>query len=128
MDEPQNLGLLARLRRLASSSLGMVSCRIALFATELEEDILRLGAGVVHLVLAAIFFAFFVLVLLAFLTVLFWDDHRLLALGISTLIFLGLALWSVFLAARRLRPGHPILAQTRIEFSRDLDAVTRNEP
>ena len=127
MNETQNPGLLGRLRRLAASSLGMVSCRIALFATELEEDLLRLGAGVVHLVLAAIFFAFFVFALLAFLTVLFWEDHRLLALGLSTLVLLGLAIWSVFKAARRLRPGHPVLAQTRAEFVRDLDALNPRE-
>lgn len=118
---------MARLRRLAASSLGMVSCRIALFATELEEDILRLGAGVVHLVLAAIFFAFFVFALLAFLTVLLWESHRLLALGLSMLVLFGLALWSAIQAALRLRPGHPVLAQTRAEFVRDLDALSPRE-
>jgi uncharacterized membrane protein YqjE len=40
-------------------------------------------------VLAALFIGFGVVFLLIFLTVLFWDSHRLLALGLATTVLLA---------------------------------------
>lgn len=121
------LGFLGRLRRIAASALGMVESRISLFATELEEDILQLGTGIILLMLAALFLAFGLFALLAFLTVLLWDNHRLLALGACTAIFFGASLWCAVRSARKLKSGKPFLGATRAEFEKDRDAFGRSE-
>lgn len=124
-EEHRSPGFFARLRRLAASSLEMLECRISLFATELESDLLRYGKGLILLLLAALFAAFTLLALLALITVLLWDSHRLLALALSTCSFGGLALWCATLAARRLCSDKPFLADTRAEFEKDRQAFDR---
>lgn len=121
-------GLVARLRRIAASSLAMLECRIGLFATELEGDLLRVGKGLILLLLAALFGAFMLLTLLALLTVLLWDSHRLLAIGFSAAALLLATLWCATLAARRLVGSKAFLAHTRAEFEKDRQAFTRSEP
>jgi len=125
MSEDQSPGLIGRLRRVAASSLYLVECRINLFATELESDLTRLGKGMILLMLAALFGAFTLLTLLAFMTVLLWDNHRLLALGLSTLCFGGLAVWCATIAAQKLLSAKSFLENTRTEFEKDRSAFGR---
>jgi uncharacterized membrane protein YqjE len=106
----------------------MLECRIGLFATELESDLLRVGKGLILLLLAAIFGAFMLLTLLALLTVMLWETHRLLALSLSAACLLFAAVWCASLAARRLTSGKTFLAQTRAEFEKDRQAFSRSEP
>lgn len=106
----------------------MLECRIGLFATELEGDLLRVGKGLILLFLAALFGAFMLLTLLALLTVLLWESHRLLALGLSAATLLLATLWCATLAARRLVGGKAFLAHTRAEFEKDRQAFGRSEP
>jgi len=128
MRDEQPSGFLGRLRRLGASALGMIECRVALFATELEDNLLQLGTGLILLMLAALFAAFTLFALLAFITVLLWDSYRLLALGVDTAIFLTLTLWCATLAAKRLGSGKNFLAETRAEFERDRQAFGRSRP
>jgi len=128
MSDDQPTGFLGRLRRLAGSAVGMLECRVSLFATELEEDLLQLGTGLILLMLAALFLAFGLLALLAFVTVLLWDSHRLLALGLCTTIFVVAGLWCATLAARKLKSGKEFLGSTRAEFEKDRKAFSRSEP
>ena len=104
MDQtPPRGGLLASLRGLLATLLATLQVRLELFATELEEEKLRL---VRLLVFGAI--AFFLLgagavFLAGLLTVLLWEEHRLLALGLFAALFLGgglIALWLALQAAR----------------------------
>src|SRR2546427_13294538 len=89
MTDPSRPGLLNSVRKLFAHSLELLQTRIELLATELEEETARLigllayGAAAFFLLGAGILF------LAIFLTVLFWEDHRLLTLGILTLIFLA---------------------------------------
>ena len=99
-----------------------------MFATELESDLLRVGKGLILLLLAAIFGAFMLLTLLALLTVMLWETHRLLALTLSAACLLFAAVWCASLAARHLTSGKTFLAQTRAEFEKDRQAFSRSEP
>ena len=82
--------------RLAESLHGIVDAglqtaqtRLELLAVELQEEKLRLTGLALNTVLAGLLLGFGLVFLMVFLTVLFWEEHRLLALGISTAVCLG---------------------------------------
>lgn len=74
-------GLMGSLKKLASTLVALAQTRLQLLANELQAERLRL----LHLWLlaaAAVFFlALGIVMLTVLVVVLFWDSHRLLALG-----------------------------------------------
>jgi uncharacterized membrane protein YqjE len=83
----QNAGLMDSVKRLASTLIAIVSTRLELLANEVQEERLRL-TQMFFLSLTALFcFGMGVLLLTVFITVLFWDDHRLAVLGGLCILF-----------------------------------------
>lgn len=109
----------ARLGRLADAALGTAQTRLALLSVEVEEEGDRLGTAFFHLILAALFTGFGLLALAIFLTVWLWDTHRLLALGVDAVFFLGLAAWTAAQAHRRLAAGTRLFRDSIGELERD---------
>jgi uncharacterized membrane protein YqjE len=69
-----------------------------------------------------------VIFLAAFITVLFWDEHRLLVLGLLTAFFLaacGVAAWRV---SRHLRVTNGVLHATLAELEQDRQALLPADP
>lgn len=120
-------GLGARLSALADGALGIVQTRLSLFAVEVEEEGIRLGAILFNLILAALFLAFGLFALAIFLTILLWDSHRLLVVGLATAFFLAAAIWAGTNAQRRLKQGKRLFTDSVAELQRDRDAL-RGEP
>jgi uncharacterized membrane protein YqjE len=52
-----------------------------------------------------------------------WDDHRLLALGLSTGLFLVLGLAAASVAARTVAAGSRLFAASLAELDKDRDAL-----
>jgi uncharacterized membrane protein YqjE len=120
---PGGRGLGARLRGLGATALGLLQTRLELLATELAEEKVRLG-GLLAWALAAFFFIGFGAVLLAlFLTVLLWDSHRLLALGIFTALFLFIGIVAAMVVGRRARQGSRLFAASIAELAQDREAL-----
>jgi uncharacterized membrane protein YqjE len=116
-------GLASSLRRLAGTIVAILQTRLELLSTEVEEEKVRL-AGMLGYALAAFFFLGFGVILLAlFLTVLLWDTRRLLALGISTGVFLVCGLVAAVAAMRRARAGSTMFAASLAELARDREAL-----
>ena len=120
-------GLLGSLRNLLAHGLELAQVRLELFLTELEEEkqrllkLLAFGAAALLLLIVGLVF------LAIFITVWLWDEHRLLALGLCSLFFLGsgfIALSAARGAARR--DGKP-LAATLDELAQD-QAALRTPP
>ena len=63
------------------------------------------------------------LFLMVFLTVLFWEEHRLLALGISTAVCIGGGLIAASNAARAFRSGTKLFSASLAELARDRAAL-----
>jgi len=120
-------GIAASLRRLLDSGLATAQVRLELLAVEVQEERLRLATLLLTTVLSALLIGFGLLFLALFLTVLYWDEHRLLALGTSAAIFLGGGLYSASTAARTLRQGSQLFSASLAELARDRDAVARDE-
>lgn len=76
-------------RGAASAGVSLLSNRLELLGVELAEERVRLLAllryGAIALISLSVGIVFFAV----FLTVLFWDEHRLLALGIFSALFIG---------------------------------------
>lgn len=82
-------GLLSSLKGLAATLLETAQTRLEILSTEIEEEKIRIGQQLL-LMLATLFcFGLGIVFLAAFLTVLFWESHRLFVLGTLTLLFLG---------------------------------------
>ena len=122
---PSRLG--ESLKGLADSGLATVQTRIELFAVELKEEKLRAGSFLFDTVLAALFIGFGFVFLLAFLTVLFWDSHRLLALGLATTGLFVAGVWVATRAATRLRAGSRLFASSLAELAQDREALRPKE-
>ena len=71
----------------------------------------------------ATFVSFGLIFLAIFLTVLLWDTHRLLALGIFTSLFLGGGLVLALLAWNKAKQGFRMFGATRSELQRDQDRL-----
>ncbi|GAB2180900.1 hypothetical protein DLREEDagrD3_11230 [Denitratisoma sp. agr-D3] len=112
-------GLGASLRNFLAHGLELAQVRLELALTELEEEKNRLlkllawgAAAVLLLVIGLVFLA-------VFLTVLWWDEHRLLALGLSTLFFLGGGVAVLAIVSAHARRREPPLAATLDELRED---------
>ncbi|MBI4989220.1 MAG: phage holin family protein [Rhodocyclales bacterium] len=113
----------SRLRGYAAGALGILQTRLELLATEVQEEKLRLGS-LLGFAAAAFFFLGFGIVLLAlFLTVLLWDAHRLLALGVFAAIFLSIGIIAALAAARIGRQGSRLFAASISELAQDREMV-----
>ena len=73
--------LLASLRRAGGTLLALVETRLELFVVEFEEERARLGGLLLIGALAFLFLALGIALVTLFLIVLFWESHRLEAIG-----------------------------------------------
>lgn len=120
-------GLFSSLRSLVATSVATLKNRLELLSTELEEERARVlgllawgGAALLLLAAGTVFFA-------VFLTVLLWDSHRLLALGIFSALFLGAGALALVTAVRLANGGSRLFAASLAELTRDQAALEPRE-
>ncbi|MEX5746522.1 phage holin family protein [Massilia sp. X63] len=117
------MSITAAVRRIAANVLDLARTRLELAAIELQESS-RLLLGYLAWGLAAAVLGLFALALvILFVLVLFWDTHRLAAVGGMAVLFI---LGTVF-AALKLRAGlatrAPLLPATLAELRKDAAAL-----
>ena len=115
----ESRGLLESLSTLAATLVAIVHTRLELLSTDVEEDRAHVLSLLV-LALAALFFIGVGVVLAAILiVVVFWDSHRLLALGSLAGFFLaaGVGAWAYALHKARTKPR--LFAATLSELLKD---------
>ncbi|NMG66449.1 hypothetical protein GPA19_16005 [Azoarcus indigens] len=127
MSESRRPRLADSLRGILDAGLHAVQTRLELLGVELQEEKLRLAALLLNTVLAAVLLGFGLVFLVIFLTVLLWDDYRLLALGLATVILFGGGLFTAANAARELRRGSSLFSASLAELRRDRAALQREE-
>lgn len=127
MSDPAPTRLGESLKGLADSGLATLQTRLELFSVELKEEKLRASGFLFDTVLAALFIGFGVVFLMAFLTVLFWDSHRLLALGLATTGLFIAGVWAATRAAGRIRSGSHLFASSLAEIAQDREALRPRE-
>jgi len=120
-------GLLASIRGLLSTGLEIAQTRLVLFATELEEEKERLLALIAFGAVALIFLAAGLVFFAIFITVLLWDNNRLLALGVFSALFLGGGLLALLAAHRQARSPSRLFAASLAELAKDRQAAAANQ-
>lgn len=119
MEPGQGRGLFNSLRRLGGTVLEAARVRVELIASEIEEQGLRLSQLLLLAVAAGFCIALAIVLLIAFLVVLFWDTHRLAALGFFALFFAAAGA-GLLLALRGRAQSRPrFLAATIAELNKD---------
>jgi uncharacterized membrane protein YqjE len=126
-ETPQGLGLFASLRQLLCTAVDTLELRLALLSNEIEQEKLRLFDGLLWAGLALLLLGLGALLLCAFVVVLFWDSHRLLALGTLALLFLGAGGWLLVRARVRLRSRGGLFNSSVAELARDRAGLDTGE-
>ena len=124
---PSRPRLAESLHGIIDAGLQTAQTRLELLAVELQEEKLRLTGLALNTVLAGLLLGFGLVFLMVFLTVLFWEEHRLLALGVSTAVCLGGGLLAASNAARAFRSGTKLFSASLAEFARDRAALKKPE-
>jgi uncharacterized membrane protein YqjE len=121
----RSAGLMDSAKRMLATVIGLISTRLELFTTEIEEEIQR-AAGILIWALVALFFGSLTVLMIAFtVIIIFWDDHRILAAVLVTSSFLVATLCFGLMARARLKAKTRFMAASIEELKRDKEALDR---
>jgi uncharacterized membrane protein YqjE len=116
-------GLASSLRSLVGNGLGLLQTRLELLSIEAKEERVRLLSLLTYGALAFVLLSFGLMFLALLVTVLLWDSHRLLALGIFTAIFLTSGLIALIAMLRQARTPSKLFAASIAELAQDRAAL-----
>lgn len=126
MSEPPR-GLLDSTRNLLDTALGLLQTRIELLETEIEEEKARILGTAIFGAAASVLLSLGLVFLSIGVTVLLWDSHRLLAIGLLSAIFLTSGVVALFLAIRNARPREHLFSASVMELKKDRAALRGDE-
>lgn len=124
--EASRAGLFASLKGLFGTSLALVQNRLQLLGVELAEERGRLLSLLTYGAIALICLSAGLVFLAVFLTVLLWDSHRLLALGVFSALFLGAGVATLLMAVNYARAGSTLFKASLAELARDREALAQS--
>lgn len=104
-------------KRLLSTLTSIVSTRLELLANELQEERLRLTQLLLFYLSAIFCFGMGILLLVIFIVVLFWDDHRQAVLGVLSLVFFVIG--ALMLLRGRAQAKSRLFSASLAELSKD---------
>jgi len=114
------MALIQTVGRIGTTVLAMARTRLALAAVEVQEEAQRLLGYVAWALFAAFLGAGACMLLALFVIVLFWDTHRLLAIGAMAGLF-ALVAGAILLQVRaRFASRPPLMAATLTELNKDI--------
>jgi uncharacterized membrane protein YqjE len=116
-------GLMGSLKELVSTLVAILATRLELLANELQEERLRLTQMLLFALLAIFSFGMGVMLLTVFIVVLFWDDHRLAVLGVSSLAFFVAGVVVVVMLRTKARAASALFAVSVAELKKDGQAL-----
>jgi len=120
--------LMESIKRLLSTLASIVSTRLELLANELQEERLHLTQMLVLALFTLFCFGIGVLLLTAFIVVLFWDEHRLAILGTLSVVFFALGVLTAMLLRGRMEAKSKLFSVSLAELARDREHLnTRHE-
>ncbi|MGA9665369.1 MAG: phage holin family protein [Gallionella sp.] len=117
----QSAGLIESLKRLVSTLTSIISTRLELLANELQEERLRLTQMLVFALISLFCFGMSILLFTGFIVVLFWDDHRVAALGGLGTMFLALGMLMAILLRNKAHAKPRLFSASLGELAKDRD-------
>lgn len=110
-------GISGTVRRLGASLLALGRIRLELLAIEVQEEKDRIASLLLWAVLTALMAGFGAVLVALFITVALWETHRLAALGVAAVVFVGLAVFGALrvrrLVSRQAAPFQSSIAELR---------------
>lgn len=117
--------LLSSIKGLASTGVSIAQTRLELLSVDVQIARARFISLLVMIV-SALFFLFFGLVMLALLIVIYsWEADRMLALELLTAAFLSVGLIFAFLINQSLRNTPKLFEASIAELSKDREALSK---
>ncbi len=121
-------GLLHSIRHLAGSLLGAAHTRLEIFATEIDEERVRLEQLALLALSAVTCLAMTMALGVAFVLIYFWDTHRLLAVGLLVALFAAMTAALGWILYVRIKTRPAPFAISRAELAKDRDMLRRPLP
>jgi uncharacterized membrane protein YqjE len=115
--------LFASLRGFAATGVALLRTRVGLLKVEALEEVGRVRGMLLWGIVAVLLGVAGAVFLALFLTVLFWDSHRLLALGIFAALFIAAATVAVVAVLRLARQGSQLFSASLAELRQDEAAL-----
>jgi uncharacterized membrane protein YqjE len=117
------MSITAAVRRIGADVLDLARTRLELAAIELQEGAQRLFGYLAWAVAAAVLGLFALGLVILFVLVLFWDTHRLAAVGGMAVLFIAGTLFAVMKLRAGLAARPPMLPATLAELRKDAAAL-----
>lgn len=117
-------GLLESLTTLTANLIAVAHTRLELLSLDLEEERAHLFSFLVLTLVAIFCIGFGILLATLFLIVLFWDTHRLLAVGTLTGLFLSAGATAWFVAFRKIKSKPRLFSSSMSELLKDRQHLT----
>lgn len=124
---PGHRRLFASAKGLLGTGVTLLHNRLELLGVELAEERVRLLSVLAYGGAAFLCLAAGLIFLAIFLTVLMWDNNRLLALGIFSALFIGAGIASLILAKSLARSGSKLFSASLAELRKDSDALAAGD-
>ena len=121
------MSITAAVRRIGATVLDLARTRLELAAIELQEGAQRLFGYLAWAVAAAVLGLFALGLVILFVLVLFWDTHRLAAVGGMAVLFIAGTLFAVMKLRAGLAARPPMLPATLAELRKDAAALKGDE-
>lgn len=115
--------LIGSIKRLTVTLTSIVSTRLELLANELQEERLRLTQMLLFALFALFCFGMGLLLLTVFIVVLFWDDHRLAALGTLSIIFFAIGSLAALLLRGKAQEKSSLFSASLAELRKDREQL-----
>lgn len=113
-------GLFDSTKRALDALVELAQVRLELFGTELEAEKLRIFDALLQAIIAVVLLGLALVLALGFVVLLFWEGHRLAAVGVLTLLFAGAG------AALLLRARHALKTRDGGPFALTLGELQRD--
>jgi uncharacterized membrane protein YqjE len=127
LEEPMHVhatdGIVRSGKRMLAILVGMARTRLNLLAIEIMQEKSRIW---LLLLLTALVLLFAFMALLTFsllVVVVFWDEHRLVAIGCLLAFYVAATLGTLFLLRQKAKAGSSLFAGTLSELSKDSAAL-----
>lgn len=117
-------GLLAAVRDLALTVVALLQTRLEIFASEVEEERLRLREFLWFAVATVFCLGFAIVLAAVFIVALLWDRFGVFAIGGLCLIFLALGIGLALSLRARTRSRPRFLGATLGELAKDRERLT----
>lgn len=122
---PDRVPLASALKGLGGHVLALLQVRLELLSVEAREALQTLLALLAWGAVAVVGLGLGIVLLAAFLTVLLWDTHRLLALGVLATLFLAVGAGAVWMLRRTLASMPALFQASARELQRDREQFLR---